>query len=180
MNSIQYVAFLRGINVGGNKKVDMQELKKMFELAEYRNVKTLLNSGNVIFESDGKNKKYLAENIERKIEEKFGFHSDVILFSIPEIQKLVDLNPFKNITVTPDVRLYVTFTSDKPLSNLSIPYESPEKDFKILAVEGNAIISVLTLSETRKTPEAMMMLEKEFGRKITTRNWNTIIKILKK
>jgi uncharacterized protein (DUF1697 family) len=96
-----------------------------------------------------------------------------------EIQELADSNPFKKITVTPQMRLYVTFLSEKPKSSLKIPYESPEKDFKIVRVSNNEVCSVLTLSPNTGTVDAMSVLEKEFGRKVTTRNWNTVIKLLK-
>jgi hypothetical protein len=70
--------------------------------------------------------------------------------------------------------------SEKPKSSIRIPYESPEKDFKILSVHDGAVLSVVTLTPKRGTTEAMSILEKEFGKSITTRNWNTIAKILTK
>lgn len=90
---------------------------------------------------------------------------------------MIDTNPFKNISVTPETRLYVTFLLGKPKHNLQIPYESHEKDFKILSVSNGEVISVLTLSPKRRTPEAMTIIEKEFGKNVTTRNWNTVVKI---
>lgn len=171
---IKYVALLRGINVGGNKKVPMSDLKKTFESIGFENVKTLLNSGNVIFEGSGTN----AETLETKLASQFEFDIPVILRTADEIQKLVNSNPFKQIEVTPDTRLYITFLKDKPESKLKIPYASPEKNFKILKVTNGEIISVLTISPAFKTTEAMNVLEKEFGKKVTTRNWNTVIKLL--
>ena len=95
------------------------------------------------------------------------------------LQQAKDLSghPFKKIKTTPQTRLYITFLSDKTSSKLKIPYESPEKDFSILSVTKNEVISVLTLSANRSTTDVMKILEKEFGKKITTRNWNTVVKI---
>jgi uncharacterized protein (DUF1697 family) len=174
-----YVAFLRGINVGGNNLIKMEDLKKVFETMGFRNVKTLLASGNVIFDTVKEKTLILGRIIGEKLETTFGYNNGVIVRSIKEIQNLADIGPFKNITVTPETRLYITFLPEKPKSNLKIPYESPEKDFKILQVTDTEVCSVITLSHNRNTLDAMNILEKEFGKKITTRNWNTIERILK-
>ena len=176
---MKYIALLRGINVGGNKKVPMAILRETLEALGYQNVKTLLNSGNVVFESDEKTIDVLAKTIEKKLEEVFNVHIPTILRTYDNIQKLIESDPFKNILVTPQTRLYITFLASKPSSNLPIPYKSPEKDFIILQVTDTEIISVLTLSEKRGTVDAMSILEKEFGKQITTRNWNTVVKISK-
>jgi uncharacterized protein (DUF1697 family) len=150
---IKYVVFLRGINVGG-KMLSMEKLRLMLEKMGYTDVKTLLNSGNVILESNEK-KDVLASRIEKEIEKVFGLSVDVLIRSMGEIQKLVTDNPFKDIVMTPGTRLYVTFLSRSPWIRTS----------------------VLTLSDNNKTTDMMKDLEKEFGKKITTRNWNTVVKI---
>ena len=174
-----YVAFLRGINVGGHRRIKMAELRQAFESSGFQKVKTLLATGNVVFESPKTDAQSLTQSIEEKLKATFGYEIDVILRTIEQIQELVDSNPFKAIEVTPDTRLYVTFLSDKPNSRLKIPYESPEKDYKILDVAGGAVYSVLTLAANTRSTDAMAILGKEFGKKITTRNWNTITKIVK-
>ena len=90
---------------------------------------------------------------------------------------MVASDPFKGITVMPRTRLYVTFLGERPKATLKIPYESPGRDFRILRLGDGALFSVLTLSPTHGTTDAMEILEKEFGKAITTRNWNTIGKI---
>ena len=178
MKEIRYVALLRGINVGGNKKVPMAELKKAFESLDFHDVKTLLNSGNVIFDSSTSDILKLTKQIEDKIKEVFGFEVGVIIRQISEIHNLIHSDPFKKITVTPETRLYVTFLSEKPTSTLKIPYESPDKDFKIIHCTNYEVCSVLTLSEKTRTVDSMKILENEYGKKITTRNWNTVKKIV--
>lgn len=175
---IQYVAFLRGINVGGQKTIKMDELKKAFESLGFKNVKTLLASGNVLFDAPQKSPT-LRKRIEERLKQKFGHEVHVILRTIVEIQELANSNPFKKIPVTSQTRLYVTFLSEEPKSSLKIPYESPEKDFKIVRVSNGEVCSVVILSANRGTVDAMSILEKEFGRKVTTRNWNTVNKLLK-
>jgi uncharacterized protein (DUF1697 family) len=173
----KYVAFLRGINVGGNKKVPMAKLKSVLQEFGFQNVRTLLASGNVIFEFKKESLPSLTKKISATLDEAFGFIIPVILRNADEIEKIVESVPFKNIIVAKDTRLYVTFLSEDPKSNLKIPYYSTDKSFQILNIKDKTIFSVLDVSKTG-TVDAMAILEKEFGKNITTRNWNTIVKIL--
>jgi uncharacterized protein (DUF1697 family) len=97
-----------------------------------------------------------------------------MLRTFQEIEELLTADPFKKITVTPQTRIYVTFLSEKAKSTLQIPYASAKKDFQILRV-----CSVLELSPRRETVDLMSFIEKEFGKKVTTSNWNTLLRISK-
>jgi uncharacterized protein (DUF1697 family) len=176
---VRHIAFLRGINVGGHRKIKMEALRQEFESLEFQNVKTLLNSGNVLFEAHGADPDALAQKIEEKLRNTSGYEINVILRTLGEIQDLVDSDPFKDIIVTPQTRLYVTFLAESPASSLKAPYELPGEDFKIVRITNGEVCSVLTLRPGSRTPDAMGVLEKEFGKKITTRNWNTVTKLLK-
>ena len=175
-----YVAFLRGINVGGNKPIKMADLQKAFESLGFRNVKTILASGNVLFAALKTPQSDLVQEIEEKLRETFGHEVGVLLRTIAGLRQLAAADPFKNIIVTPRTRLYVTFLSEKPKTNLRIPYETPEKDCGIVCVTDGEVCSFVVLSPDRGTTDLMNILEKQFGKKMTTRNWNTIAKILEK
>jgi len=184
----KYVLFLRGINVGGNKKVPMAQLRKVLEKEGFMNVQTLLNSGNVICEiaASANNVK---EKVEILMEKVFGFHSDVIVRTDKEIEKIISLDPFKSIKVSKDTRLYISFLAENAKSGLKIPHTTTGGELKILKVTDKEVFGVLDVSKG-KTTEAMQILEKEFasprkrpgeaGKNITTRNWNTIVKIASK
>jgi uncharacterized protein (DUF1697 family) len=174
-NYTKYVALLRGINVGGHKKVPMADLKKTLEKMGFKNVRTLLASGNVLFEAPEKTA-VSSEAIEASLKKKFGFTVPVILIPFSKIDDIIKTDPFRKIKLTPEIRRYATFLSEKTKSKLPIPYRSPDGSLAILSVSGNTIFSILDISRS-KTPDAMNILEKEFGKNITTRNWNTIIKI---
>lgn len=152
----------------------MSDLRNAFESLGFKNVKTLLNSGNVVFEGDKTN----ARTIEKALEKQFGFPISVIIRTIKDIEELIASKPFDGIDVTPKTRLYITFLKNKSQTKLKIPYESPELDFKILQVTAGEIISALTLLKNGQTGKGMDILEKEFGRDVTTRNWNTINKLV--
>lgn len=178
MNNTQFVAFLRGINVGG-VLVKMVDLKEVFASLGFQNIRTLLASGNVIFEANNTEQDKLVSVIEQGLEKQFGRHIDVLVRKMTEIQRLVNSDPFKGIPVTPATRLNVTFFTEPSTSSLKIPYESPGKNLRIVSVAEGAIASVVTLIEGRGTVDLMGFLEKQFGKKITTRGWNTIGKIAK-
>lgn len=173
-----YTAFLRGINVGGNKKVPMEKLKNMLEKMGFKNVKTILASGNVIFDSEKKSTASLGEAIEKKLNETFGFEVRALVYDFHDIEKMIALDPFKGIEVTKDIRLYVTLLAQKPKNKIKELYVSPDSSFRILKVTGNAIFSMLSVKDSR-TVDAMSIIEKEFGKDVTTRNWNTIEKLCK-
>lgn len=174
---MKYIALLRGINVGGNKKVPMVELKKAFESLGFHEVKTLLNSGNAVFSTSESDVSKLKKIIEEELEKSFGWHIDTFIYPQESLQQMVKKDPFAQIVVTTQTRLYVSFIPENTISNLEIPYESPEKNFKILQVSEIAIFSVLILSEKYNTTDAMKIIGKEFGKNVTTRNWNTVIKL---
>lgn len=175
---MRYVALLRGINVGGNKKVPMAVLKKSLEKLGCNSVTTLLASGNVVFDAADTDKKVLIAKLEEHLEKTFGFTIPVILRTFDELVKLKKSDPFKGIKVTPETRLYVTFLGEARKSTLKIPYKDPVENYRILSVVDGDVCSVLVLDPKMKTVDAMKILEKEFGKNITTRNWNTVEKIL--
>ncbi|HSW96381.1 MAG TPA: DUF1697 domain-containing protein [Candidatus Saccharimonadales bacterium] len=175
MKNIRYVAFLRGINVGKAKQVKMTELKKAFESLGFQNVKTLLNSGNVIFETESKDEQKLTQQIADALEKTFGWRISVLLRPIIELQALADTEPFKEITITPQTRFYVTFLTDKPEGIIN---PSP-KEYSIVHVSDREVCSVITITPEKNTTDLMKGLEQKYGKNITTRNWNTVMRILK-
>lgn len=175
----KYVVFLRGINVGGHKKVPMAELKKMLACMGFENIKTLLNSGNVVFETQKTDERELVKKISVELEKTFGFKIQTMVRSMEKIQQLIELDPFKEIQIDKDARLYATFLPEKIKSSLSLPYISSEKGFRILEKTDREVFSVLNLNELGSVA-AMAIIEKEYGKDVTTRNWNTVKKIVKK
>ncbi len=171
-----YAAFLRGINVGGNKMVPMEELRNLYESLGLADVKTLLNSGNVVFSCKPMGEEELFGKIEKAFVKKFGFDSRIILRTKSDIERLIRLDPFKGITMTKDVRLNVSFLRDAPKGGVKLPYISPKKDFRIFKKTEREILSAVML-KTTSTLIIMEFLEEEFGKDITTRRWHTVQKL---
>lgn len=88
-----YVALLRGINVGGKHRVNMAELSRTLNEAGFENVRTYIQSGNVLFEADG-DETELCERMEQVIEKRFGFPIPAILRTSQELQAILDGCPF--------------------------------------------------------------------------------------
>ncbi len=171
----KYVALLRGINVV-TKNVPMAKLRQVLEKLGFKSVQTLLASGNAIFEADEANVSMLKKNIEAALAKKFGLEVDVIIRTKQQIKTLVTASPFKHVRMTPGTRLYVTFLLTSPSS------ASPKiagKGFKILQATKEEILWTIALAPDIKSPDVMTLLEKTYGKKITTRNWNTVVKIAK-
>ena len=158
----------------------MDALKKAFESLRFKNVRTLLASGNVLFETKTTNTGILKKAIEEKLKKTFGREIGVMVRSRAEIERLAQSEPFKGINVTPQTRLYVTFLFEKTKRTLTIPYTSADGNIRILSATAKEVCSVVTLTKESGTLDLMEILEKEFGKKVTTRNWNTILKVLNK
>lgn len=174
-----YIAFLRGINVGGNHKLPMSDLKNVLSDMGCTNIITLLNSGNVIFESSEKDKDLIEAEISKRLENEFGFPVPTIVRTEEEVKSLYESDPFANIELTKDIRQYVSFQKVASKSDLVIPWQSDDSSFQILSDADGIIVSVLDLSKTG-TPNAMKIVEEKYGKNITTRNWKTISRIIKK
>lgn len=175
----KYVAFLRGINVGGHHKVPMADLKKEMKDLGFENVVTLLNSGNVLFDTTNNNIEGIEKMISSSLEKKFGFPIPVIIRDTETIDELFHTTPFEKVNLTKDIRLYVSFLKKDPKSDLELPWASADNSFTIIEVRDSTLLSILDLSIS-KTPKAMEALEHFFGTDITTRNWKTIERIVKK
>ena len=159
-----YVAFLRGINVGGNKMVKMEDLRKTFESLGYTNVRTVLQSGNVIFDAKTK---------PRDLESHLGV--PVVLRTQAEIRKVIEANPFPAEAENDPGHLLVVFLSaplptDEPLRKVALPDEK-------FVVKGKEIYIHFAQGAGR-SKLAAALTEKKLGVVPTARNWNTVEKLV--
>jgi len=176
--NLRYVAFLRGINVGGNKLIKMDALAAAFTSAGFRNVKTYIASGNVIFDSRAK-ADTLAKKIERKLLQTFGHQIAVMVFPLTDLEALAKHSPFKRVKHDKDVMLFVVLLrSEGP--GVKLPFESRTENFKVIAIQDRAAFIVARRKKTGWFGFPNNFIEKEFGVAATTRNWSTIEKVVMK
>ncbi len=111
----KYVSILRGINVSGQKKIKMADLKALYESLDFQNVVTYIQSGNVIFDTLVENKDDLKITIEKAIEEKYKFHVPVEIRTNNEIENIISNCPFGSVNLAEDgTKVLVTFLSSEP------------------------------------------------------------------
>jgi uncharacterized protein (DUF1697 family) len=173
----KYVALLRGI-APANPNMRNDKLRGVFEKLGFENVKTVISSGNVVFECPSRSIRKLEERIEKALPEELGFKSTTIIRSYGQLQKLVDKNPFKGMEHSQKSSLNVTFLKKKSRTDIKFPHKIEDRDYELLEMYDGAICSVIDLTSA-KTPDLMVWLEKKFGKEITTRTWKTVERILK-
>lgn len=167
-----YVALLRGINVGGNKKVEMAKLKQVFELLGYSNVVTYINSGNVIFQSD---KAVSDATIESALEDQFGFEIRVVVRDAASIQQLLKAIPdaYANDANQKTDILFLWETYDKR-SSVDLITANPTVD-KLQYVAGAIIWHVDRADYAKSGMHAF--IGTTLYKHMTARNVNTVRKI---
>jgi uncharacterized protein (DUF1697 family) len=172
-----FVAFLRGINVGGNKTIPMARLKALFETLGFESVRTHLNSGNVAFASGEKDRAGLTKEIEAAIEKEFGFRPATMLRDAAALKKIVAKNPFAEMAKDDPSHLVVMLLSAKPDKDagkrLAAAYQGPE-EIRIVGEEAY----VTYPNGIGKSKLTNTLLEKHLGVSGTARNWNTVTKLL--
>jgi uncharacterized protein (DUF1697 family) len=173
-----YVALIRGI-LPTNPNMRNDKLRGAFEAAGLANVRTVISSGNVLFDSTSTDTSALETQIERALESQLGFANDVFVRSRSEIQALIDHDPFRGAEHSPRTNLTVTFMKTKPTLKQQLPFYSENRDYSVVAAVDREICSVIDLTGTT-TPKLMSWLEKEFGKDITTRTYKTVGRILTK
>ncbi|HQU84381.1 MAG TPA: DUF1697 domain-containing protein [Pyrinomonadaceae bacterium] len=173
---MKYVAFLRGINVGGKNKVKMETLREVCAALGFENVKTYINSGNIIFETSKSSDKKLAEKISEAIEKEFGLQIKTIVRSVAEFEEIVKNNPFAG-----------QFENDKDLHVFFLDEEMPSEKAELLLsnnteneqyfVRGKEIFCLLKISVL----DSLMgkdYIAKRLKVSSTARNWRTVNKVL--
>lgn len=171
-----YIALLRGINVGGHQ-VKMDDLRKHFSELGLANVRTYIQSGNVFFETEETDRQALTERIEQHLRATLGYDVPVFLRTAEELEQLLASDPFKALTVTPDMRLCITFTADPIPNNLALPLRSAKNDMEIIATTEHEAFVVWYIIDGRP-PSSSTLLDKTIGKNSTTRFFHTSAKIL--
>ena len=176
---MKYIALLRGINVGGNKIIKMKDLVEMFVSFGFKNVKTFIQSGNVIFDSSKTNIELVKSKIEKGLTKSLGYSVDVILRTREELSSIVKNNPFKKEVDHPNSKLYVTFLSKLPENKIKKIVSSYDNELETFRINNSEVYIFIRKNDIQKTVFSTNFLEKKLGLLGTTRNWNSINKILK-
>ena len=170
-----YIALLRGINVSGQKKIKMDDLRNHLSETGLSDVRTYIQSGNLILNSD-KSKEQIKLDIEKEIQDVYDFYVPVKILNITDLKKTIDNNPYSENNN--DIKfLYVAFLYDLP----DIEKVNNIKDYKFKDDEfiiNDDIVYIYCPGGAGKTKITNNFFEKKLDLVATSRNWKTTLKLL--
>lgn len=172
MGTRRYAAFLRGVSPMNAK---MPELKAAFESAGFTEVKTVLSSGNVVFSAREASVQALERKAEAAMAKALGSSFVTFVRATDDLAAMVEADPFARFSLAPGAKRVVTFvrTPGPPGRDLPIEFDGAT----IFHVDGTEVFSAYVPSP--KGPAFMALLERTFGKEITTRTWETVKKVLR-
>lgn len=174
MSGQRCIALLRGINVGRAKRIAMADLRQLVGELGCTEVRTLLNSGNVVFQPPPRGRARIATRIQDAIVLKLGVAARVIVLGSDELDRIVAANPLLAVA-TDHARLMVFFFSDPAAPALLAPLAATDWGLEVFSVGAQA--AYLWCPAGVLDSKAMMAIGKLIGDGLTSRNWNTICKL---
>jgi uncharacterized protein (DUF1697 family) len=165
----RYVAFLRGVSPMNAKNM---ELKRSFEGAGLTDVKTVLSSGNIVFNARAKSETALVRQAEAAMAKYLGRAFYTIVRPARVLQDLIEADPYGTFHLPANAKRVVTFLREPSKAKLSLPLVSD--GVRILATNGREIFTAYVPNP--RGPVFMTLIEKTFGVNVTTRTWDTVRK----
>ncbi len=167
-----YIALLRGINVSGQKMINMKDFKALLLKNGFENAMTYIQSGNIVFKSEEKNTKKLQEKMHQLIQDYYVFEVPVLILTEKDIGNIISNNPYtkdkKDIT-----KLHVTLLDTTPEESLLASCRD-EKFQSDEFVMDSTTIYLYCPDGYGMTKFSTMFFEKKLGVTATTRSWKTI------
>jgi uncharacterized protein (DUF1697 family) len=166
----RYAAFLRGVSPTNAK---MPELRKAFEAAGFTEVKTVLSSGNVVFNARRLSESSIQRTAEAAMRERLGPAFLTIVRPIDGLREILASDPYGAFRLSPSAKRIVTFLRDEPKVKVILPLEL--EGARLLSLKGRELFSAYVPSP--KGAVFMSLIEKTFGKELTTRTWDTVAKV---
>jgi len=171
----RYVSFLRGVNVGG-RIVNMAKLKDVYEIEGMKDVKTFLQSGNVVFSSDLNDKVILRSMLEKAVTAKFNYNAKIFLLSREQLKYAYDNYSFED--VSEHNQDYIIFIESDLATKLYEQGRSLNSDIDKLALGKDVIYWQVPKGKTVLSPFSKLLVKSKFREFHTNRNIKTISKML--
>ena len=166
----RYAAFLRGVSPMNAK---MPALKQAFETAGFSEVKTVLSSGNVVFDARRTSELVLQRKAEAAMRDKLGQTFLTIVRPVEMLQEMLASDPYRAFRLEPSAKRIVTFLRNEPTASLMLPIEL--EGARLLALRGKELFSAYVPSP--KGAVFMTLIERTLGKELTTRTWDTVGKV---
>jgi uncharacterized protein (DUF1697 family) len=171
------ISLLRGVNLGGHRKVKMDDLRTLYESLGFEDVQTYINSGNVLFRTAGRDLARLRKRIEDGIESACGFRSEVILRTPADLRGVLARNPFAARPGTDPSRLAIHFLAADPGAEARKQVLAMDAAPEELHCDGRELYIYYTNGMARPKL-SLPLVEKTLRTSGTSRNWNTVRKLL--
>jgi uncharacterized protein (DUF1697 family) len=173
-----YISILRGINVSGQKLIRMTDLEKLYEGLGFSDIITYIQSGNVIFRTGIiYSARELSAIIEEVIQQKYGFNVPVIIRTLEEMKAIIESNPFQKGSGNIPEKLYITFLDEKPqFTNIEKINHFDYLPDKFIIIEREVYLDCAGGYGTTRLSNTFF--ENKLKVKATTRNWNTVNKLV--
>lgn len=173
----KYISLLRGINVSGQKKILMADLKFLYEGVGFNDVITYIQSGNVVFSSSLKSEVKLKEILEQAIEKKYKFHVPVLVTSLGDFKGILEGLPFKSIDPIKDAtKFLITFLSNEPTkADVASLQECVNKPERLEVVDRSVYLHCPNGYGRSKLSNAF--IERKLKLSATTRSLKTVQKL---
>jgi uncharacterized protein (DUF1697 family) len=171
-----FIALLRGINLGPRNKIAMADLRELLEGLGHGDVRTHILSGNAIFTSTRRSPARIATDIERAIEERFGFDIAVLVRTREELAAVVDANPFPLAKRDPSrcFALFLSKNPDRERIDRIDPVACAPDEFRL----GDRVIYTWLPNRLQGSKVFALLSDKRLGVTATNRSWNTTTKLL--
>jgi uncharacterized protein (DUF1697 family) len=178
MSKTTYVAFLRGIGPG-NPNMHNDKLRAVFESLGYEQVRSVISSGNIIFETEASTPSVLESTIEAELLAKLDIRSTTIIRSSEELRAFAARQPFRGRTHSQNDYLMVTFLKQRNAKFKHSDFTGSSEDFTFITFDTNiqAVCYAVDMHST-KAPRFLNWLESHFHKAITGRTWKTIERIV--
>ena len=165
----RYVALLRGVSPSNAK---MADLKRCFEHAGFANIKTVLSSGNVVFDARAASEAKLEQQAEAAMQAELGRSFTTIVRPVAMLRDLLASDPYAAFDVPTDAKRVVSFLREAAKPKIALPIRSDGA--QVLCMVGREVFTAYVPSPNG--PVFMALIEKAFGTQITTRTWETVRK----
>jgi len=171
-----FISMLRAVNVGGTSVIKMVPLRAAYEALGFKDVRSLLQSGNVLFRSGVKDPRPLARRIKQEIERRFGLQIEVVIRTLPELESIFERSPV--LSPRADLaKLLVLFLTGVPDAQGQAGLVKGHKGPEMLEVRGPEVYLYYP-DGVGRSKLTTAVLERHLGTMGTARNWNTLTKLL--
>jgi len=170
------IALLRGINVGGRNKIPMADLRDLLASLGFADAKSLLQSGNLVFQSDRRTGAKLEQLLEAETKKRFDLSIDFLVRSAVEWEMVVSRNPFPDAAEHDPSNLLVMFLKTTPAAKDVQALQAAIVGPEVVHADGNHLYAVYPagIGDSKLTNT---LIERKLGARGTGRNWNTILKL---